>query len=483
MRKLKIRVSPVQNQILDPGIAVTNIMAFRLELESSGDFGDAAAFIVAAVDPRIGPAPYLVDRLILMHFLAIKVHSEHRFFHALAFFESRRAKNDVVRIPTPQTMIRIIWGLGFIDHRAHSVLGLFAIDNLNFIPILQVNPTVAARLHNQKLNVQPKIAMRSLSHNIRRAILAARRGWIIGADHRAFVQWILHHFPLDRQSGSEPRTLPISPLRIQHLPGAIDDHLSAGNWLCPNPDRLVGSHQTQGHATEQGKQGGKKNARQCYLHALILIAFETRYQAKCGTPRLESKAQLWDTWREKQPWLMVQISTALPPGNPWAVFGKEPDMQCHLVWHNNLVMDSKRTLGKRILLVDDEPEARFILNRLLSVDQHLVTEAANGKEACLLYAPGDFDLVITDYDMPEMKGDELARTLKCIMPTQRVIMITGLPWTLAGPTNPVDAVLIKPVTLDEVRDYISAVLAREPKHLPFRWSNSKSGKGIGLGLT
>jgi DNA-binding response OmpR family regulator len=146
-------------------------------------------------------------------------------------------------------------------------------------------------------------------------------------------------------------------------------------------------------------------------------------------------------------------------------------------------MDSKRIYGKRILLVDDEPEARHILNRLLSFDQHTVTEAANGKEACLLYSPGDFDLVITDYEMPEMKGDELARTLKCLVPSQRVIMITGLPWTLAGPNNPVDAVLIKPVTLDEMRQYITAVLTRDPKNPPFSWSKSKSGKGIGLGLT
>jgi CheY-like chemotaxis protein len=149
----------------------------------------------------------------------------------------------------------------------------------------------------------------------------------------------------------------------------------------------------------------------------------------------------------------------------------------------NSGMEQKPVYGKRILLVDDDPNARHILGCLLSFDQHTVVEAANGKEACLVYAPGDFDLVITDYEMPEMKGDELARTLKCLVPSQRVIMITGMPWTLAGPENPVDAVLIKPVTLDEMRQYIATVLSRDLRDLPFRWSNTKSGKGIGLGLT
>jgi DNA-binding response OmpR family regulator len=120
---------------------------------------------------------------------------------------------------------------------------------------------------------------------------------------------------------------------------------------------------------------------------------------------------------------------------------------------------------------------------LLSLDQHTVTEAADGKEACRTYTPGDFDLVITDYEMPVMKGDELARTIKCLVPSQRVIMITGVPWRLAGLENPVDAVLIKPVSFEDLRQHIGAVLSREPEKLPFRWAASKSGESIGLGLT
>lgn len=146
-------------------------------------------------------------------------------------------------------------------------------------------------------------------------------------------------------------------------------------------------------------------------------------------------------------------------------------------------MERNPARGKRILLVEDEPDARLVLRSLLSVDDHIVTEATNGREACLLYAPGDFDFVITDYAMPEMKGDELTRTIKCLVPSQRIIMITGMPWTLAGPENPVDALLIKPVSLTEIREYLNAVLQRKPETLPFPWCASKFRKGIGLGLT
>lgn len=146
-------------------------------------------------------------------------------------------------------------------------------------------------------------------------------------------------------------------------------------------------------------------------------------------------------------------------------------------------MEPNPVCGKRILLVEDEPEGRRLLRTLLSVDGHIITEASTGKEACLVYAPGDFDFVITDYAMPEMKGDELARTIKCLVPAQRIIMITGMPWTLAGPNNPVDALLIKPVSLSEIREYLAAVMSRQSDNLPFPWCSSKFRKGIGLGLT
>jgi len=144
------------------------------------------------------------------------------------------------------------------------------------------------------------------------------------------------------------------------------------------------------------------------------------------------------------------------------------------------VTEPERVLRKRILVVDDDPDTRNLLRLLLSIDQHSVVEAGNGREACLAYTPGEFDLILTDYEMPEMKGDELARTIKCLSPSQRIIMITGVPWKAGGDDNPVDAVLIKPVTLGEIRQFISAVLSCD--YNADGPSRGRTRNRIGLGL-
>ncbi len=120
-------------------------------------------------------------------------------------------------------------------------------------------------------------------------------------------------------------------------------------------------------------------------------------------------------------------------------------------------------IGKRILVVDDESAVRETLKVVLEMDGHHVTEPANGREACLIFTPGDFDLVITDYNMPEMKGDELARTIKCLVPSQRILMLTAHAAEACNGENPVDAVLEKPFTLTALRQMIAAMPGPELK--------------------
>lgn len=115
-------------------------------------------------------------------------------------------------------------------------------------------------------------------------------------------------------------------------------------------------------------------------------------------------------------------------------------------------------LNKRILLVDDEPNVRSAIKMLLSVDEHVVTEAGNGKEALELLSTREFDIVITDLLMPLMRGDELAATLQGRSGAPPIIMITAyrddLPKTPAG----VRAVIGKPFEFQELRRAIADVL-------------------------
>ena len=76
-----------------------------------------------------------------------------------------------------------------------------------------------------------------------------------------------------------------------------------------------------------------------------------------------------------------------------------------------------------ILVIDDETAVRDTVRRLLERQGHEVREAANGREA--LRASADYDLVITDINMPEMDGIEVIMTLAERQPGLPVIAISG----------------------------------------------------------
>ena len=106
---------------------------------------------------------------------------------------------------------------------------------------------------------------------------------------------------------------------------------------------------------------------------------------------------------------------------------------------------------KNILLVEDDPAARESIRLLLSIDRHTVTEAADGPEALRLLTSSTYDLVITDYLMPGMLGDELVRNIWNIAPGQPTIMVTAYLEKLAKADKPADVVLGKPFSIDELR--------------------------------
>ena len=122
-------------------------------------------------------------------------------------------------------------------------------------------------------------------------------------------------------------------------------------------------------------------------------------------------------------------------------------------------MEQTRVLGKRILLVEDECGVRDCIKRLLSIDSHAVTEAANGAEAVKLFRRLQFDVVITDFDMPKMAGDELVATIRRDAPDQPILMITACSERLTGQGNCANAILEKPFGITELRQTLAAVLS------------------------
>jgi len=105
---------------------------------------------------------------------------------------------------------------------------------------------------------------------------------------------------------------------------------------------------------------------------------------------------------------------------------------------------------KRILLVEDERLVRETIRLLLGEIGFTVVEANNGAEALGLFARGQFDLVMTDYEMPFLKGNELAAKIRRLAPGQPILMITAF-GHIASPDNPVDAVIGKPLNFARLR--------------------------------
>jgi CheY-like chemotaxis protein len=115
---------------------------------------------------------------------------------------------------------------------------------------------------------------------------------------------------------------------------------------------------------------------------------------------------------------------------------------------------------RRILVVDDEPFVCDAVKMMLSFDGHVVETATDGKEALAKFDRSKFDLVITDFSMPEMKGDELAAAIKARSPKQPVVMITAyaeMLQTSQSPLTGVDFLISKPFLLENLREAIAKV--------------------------
>lgn len=93
----------------------------------------------------------------------------------------------------------------------------------------------------------------------------------------------------------------------------------------------------------------------------------------------------------------------------------------------NLVGSVKRALTNRetrILVVDDMTTTRRLLGQMLTSQQYTVVEVGSGADALtMLEKDQDIRLVVSDYNMPDMDGFELARRIRRRYPAEQVRVI------------------------------------------------------------
>ena len=122
--------------------------------------------------------------------------------------------------------------------------------------------------------------------------------------------------------------------------------------------------------------------------------------------------------------------------------------------------------AKRILVVDDEENARIGLSRLLAQEGFLVESVANGYEALDYLRQQDVNLIVTDINMPEMNGIAFLRELNKHFAKSNVIMITAY----GGVESYIEAMNLgafeyinKPVKIDELKSILKKIF-KETTH-------------------
>jgi len=118
---------------------------------------------------------------------------------------------------------------------------------------------------------------------------------------------------------------------------------------------------------------------------------------------------------------------------------------------------------ERVLVVDDEENARIGLKKLLALDGFQVAAVANGYEALEHLQKHPVDLVITDINMPEMNGLVFLRELNRSYPAVNVIMVTaygGVESYLEAMNLGAFEYLNKPVMLEELKAVMERIFNR-----------------------
>ena len=117
-----------------------------------------------------------------------------------------------------------------------------------------------------------------------------------------------------------------------------------------------------------------------------------------------------------------------------------------------------------VLIVDDEENVTDLLQRSLArLEPGLEVWVANSGAQALdfLNNDGHLDLLITDYQMPEMNGPELIEAVRQRYPAVKIILTTAFPSShidQLADRLAVDSCLIKPFSTRDLRQIVRQLL-------------------------
>jgi len=115
-----------------------------------------------------------------------------------------------------------------------------------------------------------------------------------------------------------------------------------------------------------------------------------------------------------------------------------------------------------LLVVEDDPEMRDLLRKVLEKDGYAVSVASGTREAVASLSQASFDLVVTDLVMPDNGGLEILRVIRESNPALPVIIITAFgDWGSYSRALEMGAAafISKPLRMAELTAAIHAALA------------------------
>ena len=111
----------------------------------------------------------------------------------------------------------------------------------------------------------------------------------------------------------------------------------------------------------------------------------------------------------------------------------------------------------RLLLVDDDGVNRYTVSKALQRVGYLVSEADSGESALERYGRSDFDLVLCDFDLPDMDGIALLQGIKMQSPDAMVVLMSEaaeVETVIQALRNGAQDYLIKPCSSEDLRESV-----------------------------
>ena len=120
---------------------------------------------------------------------------------------------------------------------------------------------------------------------------------------------------------------------------------------------------------------------------------------------------------------------------------------------------------RTILYVEDNPDNRSLIRRVLESEDYSVVEAINAKQALENLEEGNIDLVLMDINMPDMDGYTLTAKIKAVQRFSKIPIVAVTANVMRGDREKsleagCDGYIQKPIDIDTLTQQIERYITR-----------------------